>query len=222
MVPFLLPLIGSLAGTMLPATLGTGIAATLGLGGTAAGGLIAAAAPKAIGAGIGTLIGGGDIGEAALNAVGFGAAGAGAAALGGAAAPAAAAAGTTGAAAAPAAAAAAPAAGFDFQTAMKGLNALNSATGNAAVAAPPPPNFQQAAQQRQPITLPGGGPNPMVQTARASNIIPSVVGGSSAMPASVGIGSLKSYNTNMMAGLAPEQQQMLSNLFAGPSRTGFA
>jgi hypothetical protein len=71
--PFLAPLLGSLAGSLLPATLGTGIAASLGLGGTAAGGLIAAAAPKAIGAGIGTLLGGGDLGDAALNAVGFGA-----------------------------------------------------------------------------------------------------------------------------------------------------
>jgi hypothetical protein len=40
------------------------------------GGLIASAAPKALGAGIGTLIAGGDMGEAAANAVGFGLGGA--------------------------------------------------------------------------------------------------------------------------------------------------
>ena len=75
MVPLLAPLLGSLAGSLLPASIGTGIAGSLGLTG-AAGGLIAAAAPKAIGAGIGTLLAGGDMGEAALNAVGFGAGGA--------------------------------------------------------------------------------------------------------------------------------------------------
>jgi len=223
MVPFLLPLLGSMAGTMLPATLGTGIAASLGLGGTAAGGLIAAAAPKAIGAGIGTLLGGGDLGEAALNGIGFGAAGAGAAALGGAAAPAAAA-GTTG-------AATAPTTGFNFQNAMKGLNAVNSATQKAPVAAPPPPNLQlpqqnKASAQANPmLTAPGSAVNPAISGA-FNNIIPSV-NMASAMPASVGLGSLKPYgesldNTNMMAGLAPGQQQMLSNLFADPSRTGFS
>jgi hypothetical protein len=49
----------------------------------AAAGLIAAAAPKAIGAGIGTLLAGGNLGDAALNAVGFGAAGAAGSALSG-------------------------------------------------------------------------------------------------------------------------------------------
>mgnify|MGYP003626902124 FL=1 len=224
MVPLLAPLLGSLAGSMLPATLGTGIAGALGLGGTAAGGLIAAAAPKAIGAGIGTLLGGGDLGDAALNAVGFGAAGAGAAALGGAAAPAATAAGTTG-------AAAAPTTGFNFQKAMQGMNAINSANKSAPVAAPPPPNLQlpqqnKASAQANPmLTAPGSAVNPAISGA-FNNIIPSV-GGPSAMPASVGLGSLKPYgesldNTNMMAGLAPGQQQMLSNLFADPSRTGFS
>jgi hypothetical protein len=72
MVPFLAPLLGSIAGSLLPATFGTGVAGALGLSG-AAGGLIAAAAPKALGAGIGTLLAGGDLGDAALNAVGFGA-----------------------------------------------------------------------------------------------------------------------------------------------------
>jgi hypothetical protein len=72
MVPFLAPLLGSMAASLLPATFGTGVAGALGLSG-AAGGLIAAAAPKALGAGIGTLLAGGDLGDAALNAVGFGA-----------------------------------------------------------------------------------------------------------------------------------------------------
>jgi hypothetical protein len=75
MIPLLAPLLGSLAGSLLPATVGTGIASALGVSG-AAGGLLAAAAPKAIGAGIGTLLAGGDLGDAALNAIGFGAAGA--------------------------------------------------------------------------------------------------------------------------------------------------
>ena len=72
MVPFLAPLLGSMAASLLPATFGTGVAGALGLSG-AAGGLLAAAAPKALGAGIGTLLAGGDLGDAALNAVGFGA-----------------------------------------------------------------------------------------------------------------------------------------------------
>jgi hypothetical protein len=75
MVPLLAPLLGSLAGSLLPASVGTGIAGALGLKGATAG-LVAAAAPKAIGAGIGTLLAGGDLGDAALNAVGFGAGGA--------------------------------------------------------------------------------------------------------------------------------------------------
>jgi hypothetical protein len=75
MIPLLAPLLGSLAGSLLPATLGSGIAGALGLKG-AAGAFVASAAPKAIGAGIGTLLAGGDLGDAALNAVGFGAAGA--------------------------------------------------------------------------------------------------------------------------------------------------
>lgn len=219
MVPLLAPLLGSLAGSMLPATLGTGIAGALGLGGTAAGGLIAAAAPKAIGAGIGTLLGGGDLGDAALNAVGFGA---GSVALGGgpAAAAAAPAAGTTG-------AAAAPTTGFNFQKALQGMNAVNSATQTKPVAAPPPPNLQQASQQKQPIALPGGGPNPMVQTAMASNnIIPSV-GGQSAMPASVGIGGLP-FNgaplasSDMTMGLSDSQRNMANQFLVGRGMTGFA
>jgi len=214
MIPLLAPLLGSLAGSMLPATLGTGIAASLGLGGTAAGGLIAAAAPKAIGAGIGTLLGGGDIGDAAINAVGFGAAGA---AMGGT--PAAANAATT---------AAVPTTGFNFQKAMQGMNALNSSTQNKPVVMASPPNLQQAPQQRamaqaNPMLAP---PPSATQPVMASNIIPSV-SGPSAMPAAVGLGSLP-FNgqpiasSDMTMGLSPSQRNMANQYLVGRGMTGFA
>ena len=222
MIPLLAPLLGSLAGSMLPATLGTGIAASLGLGGTAAGSLVAAAAPKAIGAGIGTLLGGGDIGDAALNAVGFGVAGA---AMGGT--PAAANAATTAAgttAAGTTGAAAAPTTGFNFQKAIQGMNALNSSTQDKPVAMPAPPNLQQAPQQRamaqaNPMLAP---PPSATQTVMASNIIPSV-----AMPASVGLGSLP-FNgqpiasSDMTMGLSPSQRNMANQYLVGRGMTGFA
>jgi hypothetical protein len=217
MIPLLAPLLGSLAGSMLPATLGTGIAASLGLGGTAAGSLVAAAAPKAIGAGIGTLLGGGDIKDAAINAVGFGVAGA---AMGGT--PAAAnaattAAGTTG-------AAAAPTTGFNFQKAIQGMNALNSSTQDKTVAMPAPPNLQQDPQQRamaqaNPMFAP---PPSATQPVMASNIIPSV-----AMPAAVGLGSLP-FNgqpiasSDMTMGLSPSQRNMANQYLVGRGMTGFA
>lgn len=219
MIPLLAPLLGSLAGSMLPATLGTGIAASLGLGGTAAGSLIAAAAPKAIGAGIGTLLGGGDLGDAAINAVGFGAAGA---AMGGT--PAAANAATT----AANTTGAAPTTGFNFQKAMQGMNALNSSTQNKPVAMPPPPNLQQAPQQKAMAQA-----NPMLATpasvtqpVMASNIIPSV-SGPSAMPAAVGLGSLP-FNgqpiasSDMTMGLSPSQRNMANQYLVGRGMTGFA
>ena len=203
MIPLLAPLLGSLAGSMLPATLGTGIAASLGLGGTAAGSLIAAAAPKAIGAGIGTLLGGGDIKDASINAVGFGAA----------------AANTTG---------AAPTTGFNFQKAMQGMNALNSSTQNKPVAMPPPPNLQQAPQQKamaqaNPMLAP---PPSATQPVMASNIIPSV-SGPSAMPPAVGLGSLP-FNgqpiasSDMTMGLSPSQRNMANQYLVGRGMTGFA
>ena len=216
MIPLLAPLLGSLAGSMLPATLGTGIAASLGLGGTAAGSLIAAAAPKAIGAGIGTLLGGGDLGDAAINAVGFGAAGA---AMGGTPAAATSAANTTG---------AAPTTGFNFQKAMQSMNALNSSTQDKTVAMPAPPNLQQAPQQRVMAQA-----NPMLATpasvtqpVMASNIIPSV-SGPSAMPAAVGLGSLP-FNgqpiasSDMTMGLSPSQRNMANQYLVGRGMTGFA
>ena len=218
MIPLLAPLLGSLAGSMLPATLGTGIAASLGLGGTAAGSLIAAAAPKAIGAGIGTLLGGGDLGDAAINAVGFGAAGA---AMGGT--PAAANAATT----AATTTGAAPTTGFNFQKAMQGLNAINSSTNDKPVAVPPPPNLQEAPQQNASVQT-----NPMLATpasvtqpVMASNIIPSV-SGSSAMPPAVGLGSLP-FNgqpiasSDMTAGLSPSQRNMANQYLVGRGMTGF-
>ena len=221
MIPLLAPLLGSLAGSMLPATLGTGIAASLGLGGTAAGSLIAAAAPKAIGAGIGTLLGGGDIGDAALNAVGFGVAGA---AMGGT--PAAANAATT--AANTTGAAPVPTTGFNFQKAMQGMNALNSATKPEPVAMPAIPNLQQAPQQKAMAQA-----NPMLATpasvtqpVMASNIIPSV-SGPSAMPPAVGLGSLP-FNgqpiasSDMTMGLSPSQRNMANQYLVGRGMTGFA
>ena len=57
-LPALIPLLGSIAGTLAGPGLGAGVASALGLGGTAAGSLIAAAAPKAIGAGIASLAAG--------------------------------------------------------------------------------------------------------------------------------------------------------------------
>jgi hypothetical protein len=230
MIPLLAPLLGSLAGSMLPATLGTGIAASLGLGGTAAGSLVAAAAPKAIGAGIGTLLGGGDIGDAALNAVGFGVAGA---AMGGTPAAANAAMGGTPAAANAATTAAgttgaAPTTGFNFQKAMQGMNALNSATQNKPVAMPSPPNLQQAPQQNasaqaNPMLA---TPAPVSQPVMASNIIPSV-SGPSAMPPAVGLGSLP-FNgqpiasSDMTMGLSPSQRNMANQYLVGRGMTGFA
>ena len=220
MIPLLAPLLGSLAGSMLPATLGTGIAASLGLGGTAAGSLIAAAAPKAIGAGIGTLLGGGDIGDAALNAVGFGAAGA---AMGGTPAAATSAAGTTG-------AASTPTTGFNFQKAMQGMNALNNSTQDKPVAMPPPPNLQlelgpqqKASAQANPMLA---TPTSVTQPVMASNIIPSV-SGPSAMPPAVGLGSLP-FNgqpiasSDMTMGLSPSQRNMANQYLVGRGMTGFA
>lgn len=221
MIPLLAPLLGSLAGSMLPATLGTGIAASLGLGGTAAGSLIAAAAPKAIGAGIGTLLGGGDLGDAAINAVGFGAAGA---AMGGT--PAAANAATT--AANTTGAAAVPTTGFNFQKAIQGMNALNSVTKPEPVTMPVPPNLQQGPQQKAMAQA-----NPMLaipasvtQPVMASNIIPSV-SGPSAMPPAVGLGSLP-FNgqpiasSDMTMGLSPSQRNMANQYLVGRGMTGFA
>ena len=236
MIPLLAPLLGSLAGSLLPATMGTGIAAALGLGGTAAGGLIAAAAPKAIGAGIGTLLGGGDLGDAALNAVGFGAAGAalggGGAALGGGAA--------TPAAAAPAAATAAPAAAiaapanptqFNVQGLMQGMEKATQAMDTMQGREQPAPmlktpNIQTASATTMQSNPMLSAPPPMTRPQGVSPVVPSV-GGPSAMPASLGIGALPAFgqtmsDTDMSAGLSPGQRNLASQFLASRGMTGFA
>lgn len=224
MIPLLAPLLGSLAGTMLPATVGSGVAASLGLAGTTAGGLVAAAAPKAIGAGIGTLLGGGDLDDAAVNAVGFGAAGAlggagGAAAnAAGAAAPATAA-GTTG------AAAAAPAsAGLNLQQAAKTLQAVNSLTGAGAPRAAP------AMPAPQPVQAPrqSAQNNPMLaQPVMAQQAPATPVTVPTAIPASVGIGSIPMggqtpmSNNMMTAGMGTDQRNMVSDYLRSQGMVGF-
>lgn len=223
MIPLLAPLLGSLAGSLLPATMGTGIAAALGLGGTAAGGLIAAAAPKAIGAGIGTLLGGGDLGDAALNAVGFGAAGA--AIGGGGAAPAAA--------PAPAAAIAAPAnpTQFNVQGLMQGMEKATQAMDTTQEREQPAPmletpNIQTASATTMQSNPMLSAPPPMTRPQGVSPVVPSV-GGPSAMPASLGIGALPAFgqtmsDTDMSAGLSPGQRNLASQFLASRGMTGFA
>tara|TARA_R110002153_G_scaffold38261_1_gene111236 strand:+ start:1471 stop:2082 length:612 start_codon:yes stop_codon:yes gene_type:complete len=203
--------------------MGTGIAAALGLGGTAAGGLIAAAAPKAIGAGIGTLLGGGDLGDAALNAVGFGAAGA--AIGGGGAAPAAA--------PAPAAAIAAPAnpTQFNVQGLMQGMEKATQAMDTMQGREQPAPmlktpNIQTASATTMQSNPMLSAPPPMTRPQGVSPVVPSV-GGPSAMPASLGIGALPAFgqtmsDTDMSAGLSPGQRNLASQFLASRGMTGFA
>ena len=246
MIPLLAPLLGSLAGSLLPATLGTGIAASLGLSGAAAG-LVAAAAPKAIGAGIGTLLAGGDLGDAALNAVGFGAGGAllsGAGAAG---------AGATAASAAPSAAAAPISAAAPAPAIVPAASseAATSALPNLARSASQIAQALGGGQQTQPSmsTTPISRPpqnsasdNPMLASffqpsataegpmpARTS--VPSTVpvsGGPSMMPAAVGIGSIPMQgqspmsNDMMLAGMSPNQSDMVSQYLRSRNMVGFA
>jgi len=81
-VPLLAPLLGSLAATLLPASATAGITGGVAslLGGGALAAKVAAAAPAALGSAVGTLAAGGDLAEAAKNAV---LGGVGGAALGG-------------------------------------------------------------------------------------------------------------------------------------------
>ena len=190
MIPLLAPLLGSLAGSLLPATLGSGIAGALGLKG-AAGALVASAAPKAIGAGIGTLLAGGDLGDAALNAVGFGAGGA---LLGGA--------GSTG----------APA--TSPRPTMRPNSILSSM---------PAPSVVPTAG--------GGGANlavsPPLQMAAAPATVPAV-GGPSVVPAAVGIGTIPIQgqspmsNDIMLAGVSPNQSNMVNRYLRSRNMVGFA
>jgi len=224
MVPFLAPLLGSMAASLLPATFGTGVAGALGMSG-AAGGLLAAAAPKAIGAGIGTLLAGGDMGDAALNAVGFGAAGAAGNALSsmlsGSPQAAAAAAGTTGAATSPVTAPAAAAPQMNMQQLAGLLQGGQQAP--AAMPMPAPQASQGSGSQasQNPMLAAGTQPQPSV-AQMASTTVPSV-GGSSMMPASVGIGTLPNMNNDaMMAGFSPDQRKMVSGYLGSQGMRGFA
>ena len=208
MVPFLAPLLGSMAASLLPATFGTGVAGALGLSG-AAGGLIAAAAPKALGAGIGTFLAGGDLGDAALNAVGFGAGSTALGAMmGNAPGAAASAAGTTGA----GAAAAAPAS--DTMKAIQTIAQTLQGGGQPQAATTPASAGVMRPEQtmRNDIMAPNSqnqiGASAVNQMA--STTVPT--GGSSIMPASLGLGSLPGPN-----GLAMADQNLMMGLPNGAS-----
>jgi hypothetical protein len=241
MIPLLAPLLGSLAGSLLPATVGTGIAGALGLKGAAAG-LIAAAAPKAIGAGIGTLLAGGNLGDAALNAVGFGAAGAAGSALSGGLS------GTPGVgAAAPALGGAAPAAAvpptvptdaaasaLDMQGLSRSAQQIAQALGGGQQQAAPQ-MMQAPTTQGQPRSRASDNPmlasmfEPPASPALASapsSTIPSV-GGSSMMPPAVGIGTIPMggqqpmSNDMMLAGMSPNQSSMVNQYLRSRNMVGF-
>ena len=233
MIPLLAPLLGSLAGSLLPATLGTGIAGALGLKGATAG-LIAAAAPKAIGAGIGTLLAGGDLGDAALNAVGFGA---GSALLGGA----------TGApavsprpmmrpddlarlaAATPPPPVAVPTGATEAAADVSGLarsaQQIASALGGGQQSQP---NMSMAPVNRPPQQRPSDNPllaplfnqpTPPTMGPMSTPTVP-ISTGPSMMPASVGIGSLQPMN-NMFAGMSPNQSNMVNDYLRSRNMVGF-
>jgi len=240
MIPLLAPLLGSLAGSLLPATLGTGIAGALGLKGATAG-LIAAAAPKAIGAGIGTLLAGGDLGEAALNAVGFGA---GSALLGGA----------TGApavsprpmmrpddlarlaAATPPPPVAVPTGASEAAADVSGLarsaQQIARALGGGQQSMPATPlPVNRPPQQRpsdNPLLAPlFNQPDPPTMGPMSTPTVP-IASGPSMMPAAVGIGSLPMGNQppmssgTMFAGMSPDQSNMVNQYLRSRNMVGFA
>jgi hypothetical protein len=205
-----------MAASLLPASVGTGVASALGLSG-AAGGLLAAASPKALGAGIGTLLAGGDMGDAALNAVGFGA---GSTALSSMMGGAPSAAGTTGAATAAAAPASDP---------MKAIQAITKGLGALSGDQPQAPTPASAGVMRPEQTMRNDimAPNSQNQIGAsavnqmAATTVPT--GGSSMMPASVGIGSLPGMNNDtMMAGFSPDQRNMISGYLGSQGMGGFA
>jgi hypothetical protein len=235
MIPLLAPLLGSLAGSLLPATLGTGIAGALGLKGATAG-LVAAAAPKAIGAGIGTLLAGGDLGDAALNAVGFGA---GSALLGGA----------TGATGAPAAsprpmmrpdmlAAASPAVPTGATEAAADITGLTRSAQQIAQALgggqQSQPNMSTAPVNRPPQQRPSDNPllapffnqPPPTMGPMSAPTVP-ISTGPSMMPAAVGIGSLPMQGQQpmsgdmMLAGMSPNQSNMVNQYLRSRNMVGF-
>ena len=226
MVPFLAPLLGSMAASLLPASIGTGIAGTLGLSG-AAGGLIAAAAPKALGAGIGTLLAGGDLGDAAMNAVGFGA---GSTALGAMMGGGASAAGTTGAGAAAAAPASQPMDAIKAiaQTLQGGGQSQPQAAPRRKMETPDARNTRAGMGQGRLPVMPGQPPSdqgsfaPMTAVNQiASTTVPT--GGSSMMPEAVGIGSLPGMNNDtMLASFSPDQRNMINGHLGSQGMIGFA
>lgn len=237
-----------MAASLLPATFGTGVASALGASGVGAG-LLAAAAPKALGAGIGTLLAGGDMGEAAMNAVGFGAMGAmgGAGGAGGAAAG-----GVPAAGGAPAASlrpmmppaglgatapatvptGAANAAASSAQTAMDPMKLLKQVQGamggsQQAPAMPMPQQAQQRSGTRASDNPMLAGAAPSAPSVGMANITVPSVGGPSAMPASVGIGSLPFRGQQpmsgdmMLSGMAPDQRDMASQYLRNQGMVGF-
>ena len=232
MIPLLAPLLGSLAGSLLPATLGTGIAGALGLKGATAG-LVAAAAPKAIGAGIGTLLAGGDLGDAALNAVGFGA---GSALLGGA----------TGApaasprpmmrpdmlaAASPAVPTGATEAAADITGLTRSAQQLAQALGGGQQGQPSMPMapVNRPPQQRaseNPMLASMFNTGPTMQGPMADPTVP-ISTGASMMPASMGIGSIPMQGQQpmsgdmMLAGMSPNQSDMVNQYLRSRNMVGF-
>ena len=247
MIPLLAPLLGSLAGSLLPASLGTGIAGALGLKGAAAG-LVAAAAPKAIGAGIGTLLAGGDLGDAALNAVGFGAGSALSSQLLGAGVSNASAVATSprpvlrpeGLAAAPAPAPVSPAvpAGASqaavspegLMDAAKQFSQLTGQQQQRQAAMPIPAAVSPGAPSRvseNPMLTALAGPAPDPASMLSIPAAVPSVGGAIASPSSMGIGSLSVQgqqpmsNDMMLAGMSSNQSDMVNQYLRSQNMVGF-
>ena len=247
MIPLLAPLLGSLAGSLLPASLGTGIAGALGLKGAAAG-LVAAAAPKAIGAGIGTLLAGGDLGDAALNAVGFGAGSALSSQLLGAGVSNASAVATSprpilrpeGLAAAPAPAPApvspaVPAGASQAAVSPEGLmdaaKQFSQLTGQQQQrqAAMPIPAAVRATSRasENPMFTALAGPAPDTASLLSMPAAVPSVGGAIASPSSMGIGSLSVQgqqpmsNDMMLAGMSSNQSDMVNQYLRSQNMVGF-
>jgi hypothetical protein len=240
MIPLLAPLLGSLAGSLLPATLGSGIAGALGLKG-AAGALVASAAPKAIGAGIGTLLAGGDLGDAALNAVGFGAAGSLLAGAGSTGAPATSPRPTmrpdTLVSSMPAPAVVPTAATEAASTAAlpnlaRSAQQIAEALGGGQQSQPPSPlpinRPPRQSAMDNPLLAPLFQTGPTLDGPMSTPATVPVVGGPSMMPASVGIGTIPMggqapmSNDMMLAGMSPNQSNMVNEYLRSRNMVGFA
>jgi hypothetical protein len=218
MVPFLAPLLGSIAGSLLPATFGTGVAGALGLSG-AAGGLIAAAAPKALGAGIGTFLAGGDLGDAALNAVGFGAGSTALSSMMGNAPGAAACSWNNGCRRCSRRSGVGSHEGYPSDCANPAGRRTAPSCGNA--------GFGWVMRPEQTMRNDIMAPNSQNQIGAsavnqmASTTVPT--GGSSMMPAAVGIGSLPGMNNDtMLASFSPDQRNMINGHLGSQGMIGFA